>query len=126
MAEKKVERKKKAPGKEFQGPVKKLEPKIVGRGISTESALLDQSNSMELQKFDLLEKLNILKWSQKNMGRIWELQENQIFKKLHVLNNNIAVVRKSIKKMEVKKMAEDEDKEEDKEESGEESNKDED
>lgn len=83
--------------------------------ISTESALQDQVDGWELTKYDLLEKLNIVKWQQRNMARIWKLQKNQIFKKLNVLDSNIAVVRKQIKSME-DKMPEEEDKEKEKEE----------
>ncbi|HEA65087.1 MAG TPA: hypothetical protein ENI02_02985 [Candidatus Aminicenantes bacterium] len=82
--------------------------------ISTESALQEQVENMELQKYDLLEKLNMLKWQQENLTQVWKIQKSQIFKKLCRLDNNIAVVRKQINIMEAK-MAEDVDKKDSKE-----------
>ncbi len=118
MAEKKVKSEKilkKQLEKKDQKPVgfdvgKADAEKMKRSGISTESALQEQLENIELQKFDLLEKLNILKWNQRNMARVWKIQKSQMFKKLNRLDNNIAVFRKDIKEMEVKKMPENDEK----------------
>ncbi|TET75181.1 MAG: hypothetical protein E3J56_01145 [Candidatus Aminicenantes bacterium] len=98
--------KEKLPEKKTETPIPGIE---LGRKslVSTESALQEQVEAMELQEYDLLEKLNMVTWSERNMGRVLRLQKNQIYLKLNRLENNIAVVRKQIKLME-DKMPEDE------------------
>jgi len=101
MVNKKPKEVKPAKEKLPETPAPGIEPESKSK-VSTEGVLQEQVEGWELQKYDLLEKLSIIKWQQRNMGRVWKLQRNQIFLKLDRLDNNIAVVRKQIKTMEGK------------------------
>ncbi len=103
-AEKKIESQKKSAEPRPAAPVNKDNK----YNISTEGALQEQIAGWELQKYDLLEQLNSVMWKSRNMARVWKLQKNSIFKNLDVLDNNIMVVLKQIKKMEEKTMSEEE------------------